>query len=214
LTCKYQREGENVTEAVYFISFIASFIIGVVAGAITLFLVRRVMLNREIRLAERKAARITNEAKTEAKESIDRAKNEADKIKTAAEAEYKERRIELTRQEGRLAQKIDSLDNKFSELERRDHNLDNKEKEIDSVRASVLDLKAKELKQLETISSLTSEQAKDVLLDSMSAEIKDEAARRLRDWEVKLKEETDKRTQEILTQAIQRSASECCAAAQ
>jgi ribonuclease Y len=196
---------------IFFLFFAFTFVIGVVLGGMVLFLVRRVMLNREIRIAERKAARITNEAKTEAKNSIDKATVDADKIRTAAEAEHKERRIELTRQEGRLAQKIDSLDNKFAELERRDHNLDNKEKEIDSVRASVLDIKAKELKQLEIVASLTSDQAKELLLDNMSAEIKDEAARRLRDWEVKLKEETDKRTQEILTQAIQRSASEIVA---
>lgn len=200
-----------MTEAIYFTSFIFSFLIGVVAGGMILFLTRRVMLNREIRIAERKAARITAEAKNEARETVDKARGEADKIKGAAETEYRERRVELTRQEGRLAQKMDSLDSKLAELERRDHNLDVKEKEIDTIRANVLDIKVKELKQLETVSSMTAEEAKALLLDNMSAEIKDEAARRLREWEAKLKEETDKKTQEILAQAIQRSASEIVA---
>jgi ribonuclease Y len=196
---------------IFFLVYISSFIIGVVFGGMILFLTRRFMLNREIRIAERKAARIVAEAKNEAKAAVDKAKEESDKIKSAADSEYRERRIELTRQEGRLAQKIDSLDNKLAELERRDHNLDNKEKEIDTIRANVLEIKAKELKQLETVSSLTAEEAKQLLLDSMSAEIKDEAARRLREWEAKLKEETDKKTQEVLAQAIQRSASEIVA---
>ena len=196
---------------IFFLVYISSFIIGVVFGGMILFLTRRVMLNREIRIAERKAARITGEAKNEAKETVDKARGEADKIKGATETEYRERRVELTRQEGRLAQKVDGLDSKLAELERRDHNLDNKEKEIDTIRASVLEIKAKELKQLETVSSLTAEEAKQLLLDSMSSEIKDEAARRLREWEAKLKEETDKKTQEMLAQAIQRSASEIVA---
>jgi len=200
-----------VTEAIYFTSFIFSFLIGVVAGGMILFLTRRVMLNREIRIAERKAARITAEAKNEARETVDKARAEADKIKVGTEAEYKERRIELTRQEGRLAQKMDSLDSKLTELERRDHNLDAKEKEINTVRANVEEIKVKELKQLEIVSSMTAEEAKQLLLDNMSAEIKDEAVRRLREWETKLKEETDKKTQEILAQAIQRSASEIVA---
>ncbi len=200
-----------MTEAIYFTSFIFSFLIGVVAGGMILFLTRRVMLNREIRIAERKAARITAEAKNEARETVDKARGEADKIKGATETEYRERRVELTRQEGRLAQKMDSLDSKLAELERRDHNLDVKEKEIDTIRANVLDIKVKELKQLEIVSSMTAEEAKQLLLDNMSAEIKDEAARRLREWEAKLKEETDKKTQEILAQAIQRSASEIVA---
>jgi len=194
-----------------FAVYISSFIIGVVFGGMILFLTRRVMLNREIRIAERKAARITAEAKNEAKETVDKARGEADKSKGAAETEYRERRVELTRQEGRLAQKMDSLDSKLAELERRDHNLDVKEKEIDTIRANVLDIKVKELKQLEIVSSMTAEEAKQLLLDNMSAEIKDEAARRLREWEAKLKEETDKKTQEILAQAIQRSASEIVA---
>jgi ribonuclease Y len=196
---------------IFFLVYISSFIIGIVFGGMILFLTRRVMLNREIRIAERKAARITAEAKNEAKETVDKARGEADKIKGATETEYRERRVELTRQEGRLAQKMDSLDSKLAEVERRDHNLDVKEKEIDTIRANVLDIKVKELKQLETVSSMTAEEAKALLLDNMSAEIKDEAVRRLREWEAKLKEETDKKTQEILAQAIQRSASEIVA---
>ncbi|MFH1640140.1 MAG: ribonuclease Y [Chloroflexota bacterium] len=192
-------------------AILSSFIIGVVLGGMALFLFRRVMLNREMRSAERKAARIVTEAKLESSNNLDKARVDADKIKTTAEAEYRERRQELGRQETRLAQKIDTLDTRLAEIERRDRNLITKEKEIETHRASIAELNEKQLKKLEFISGMTADEAKQALLENISLEIKEEASRRLREWEAKLKEETDKKAQEILCQAIQRSASEIVA---
>ncbi len=197
--------------ALFVLFYFSCFIIGVVLGGLALFLFRRVMLSREMRTAERKAARIIAEAKLESKDAVDKAKEEAEKIRNTAEAEYRERRVELGRQESRLAQKIDSMDAKLAEMERRDRNLGVKEKEIESTRAGVAELKEKQLKQLEIVSNMTADEARQTLLDGMSMEIKEEASRRLREWESKLKEEMDKKAQEILCQAIQRSASEVVA---
>ncbi len=184
------------------------FVIGVVLGALVLYSSRRLMLARGIRIAERKAAQIVSESKLEAKDATDKAREEATKVKTTVETEYRERRSELSRQENRLAQKIESLDTKLEELERRNHNLDNKEKEIEANRSAVNEIKTKQLKQLELVSSMTAEEAKQALLDSMSVEIEEETSRKLREWEIKLKEESDKRAQDILSQAIQRQASD------
>ena len=193
------------------LTLIFVFVIGMGVGGMLLFLSRRVMLNVQFRAAERRAARTIAEARLEAKRTADRAKEEADKIKASAETEYRERRSDLVRQESRLAQKIESLESKLEELERRGRGLDNKEKEIDSMRAGLVEVREKQLKQLELISGMTTAEAKQTLLDDMEVEIKEEASRRLRQWEVKLKEETDKKSQEILCQAIQRSASEVVA---
>ena len=166
------------------------------------------VINRQLRIAQRKAARMVAEARDEAKDVLSEAKEEAEKIKSAAEAEYRERRSELQRQENRLSHKTETLERKLEGVEQRERNLTNKEKEIESIRAQLDELKDKQLKQLELISGMSSAEAKQTLLERMEAEIQEEASRRLREWEAKLKEEADKKAQEILSQAIQRCASE------
>ena len=125
-----------------------------------------------------------------------------------ADAEQKERRIEIQKQENRVSQKLESLERKIENVENRERNLLNKEKANDGVRAELEGIKAKQLKQLETISGLTSAEAKQELLDAMESEMKQEASRRLFEWEVRIKEESAERAQNILSQVIQRSASE------
>jgi len=185
-----------------------SFVIGVVFGAMATFLFRRMMVNRQLRIAQRKAIKVLTEAKAESKNIVDGAKQEAEKIKAAADAENRERRAELQRQENRLAQKTETLERKLEGVEQRERNLANKEKESESIRSHLEEIKNRQIKQLELISGMSTNEAKQTLLDTMETEMKDEVSRRLREWEVKLKEEADKKAQEILAQAIQRSASE------
>jgi len=191
-----------------FIAFFFSFLIGVVFGGMAAFLWRRVMFNRQIRIAERKAARITAQAKEESQSLLSRAKEEAGKNTALAEREYRERRSELQKQENRLSQKTETLDRKLESVEQRERNLAEKEKGISASHAQLEEIKNKQLKQLELISCMTSADAKQALLGIMEAEMQEEATRRLRKWEAQLKEETDKRALDILSQAIQRCASD------
>jgi len=184
------------------------FIIGVVFGGMATFLLRRMMVNRQLRIAQRKAVKILTEAKSESKNISDEAKQEAEKIKAAADAENRERRAELQRQENRLAQKTETLERKLEGAEQRERNLSNKEKEVESIRSHLEEIKNRQIKQLELISGMSTNEAKQTLLDAVETEIRDETSRRLREWEIKLKEEADKKAQEILALAIQRSASE------
>ncbi|MFH0846765.1 MAG: Rnase Y domain-containing protein, partial [Chloroflexota bacterium] len=116
---------------------LAIFIIGVVAGGLATFLVRRVLIGRQMRIAERRAARTIIEARNEGKTIVQEGKQEIEKSRAAAENEARQRRAELQRQENRLSQKSDSFDRKLENVENRERNLLNKEKEIDSVRAGV-----------------------------------------------------------------------------
>ncbi len=184
------------------------FIIGVVFGGMATFLFRRMMLNRQLRIAQRKVAKITSEVEAGSKNAINEAKREAEKIKVAAEVDNRERRAELQRQENRLAQKTETLERKQEGLEQRERNLVTKEKESDSVRSQLEETKSRQLKQLELISGMSTAEAKQALLDNLETEIRNETSRRLREWEAKLKEEAAKKAQEILSQVIQRSASE------
>jgi len=188
-----------------------SFVIGAIFGGMAAFISRRVMFNRQIRLAERKAARMIAEARTEAKGLQNEAQEEAKKIRKDAETEYRERRSDLQRQENRLNQKSESYDRKLDSLEGRDRNISNKEKEIEATRSQLSELKDRQLEKLEQVSGMTSNEAKENLLDAMEVEIKQEASRRLREWEINLKEEENEKAREILSRAIQRTASEIVA---
>jgi ribonuclease Y len=194
-----------------YIAIFFSFIIGLIFGGIAAFMARRLVFNRQLRIAERRAARMVAEAREEAKGIKQDAQEEIKRIKASTEAEYRERRAELQRQENRLSQKSETLDRKLDGVEQRERHLTNKEKEIEATRSQLVEFKDKQLKQLETISGMSSAQAKQTLLDAMEVEIKQEASRRLRQWEAKLKEETNEKVQEILAPVIQRSASEIVA---
>lgn len=188
--------------------YFSSFVIGLVLGGAIVFFFRRMAVNRLLRVAQRRATRIGLEAKEEAKTITDQAKVEAEKIRGAAENEYRDRRLEIQRQENRLLSKTENLERKLEGVVQRERGLTNREKSLETVRLQIEEAKNRELKQLETIAGMSSSEAKEILLQRMDAEIREEGARRLRDWEAKLKDESDVRAQEILAQAIQRSASE------
>jgi ribonuclease Y len=188
--------------------YLSSFVIGVVLGGAIVFFFRRMAVNRLLRVAQRRASRIELEAKENAKNTNEQARVEAEKIRVAADNEYRERRLEVQRQENRLLSKTENLERKLEGVAQRERQLQNKEKSLDTLRAQIEEAKNKQVKQLEIISSMSTNDAKEVLLQRMESEIKEEAARRMREWEVKLKEEADIRAQDILAQTIQRSASD------
>ena len=193
---------------IIYLAIFSSFIIGIVLGGFGVFFSRRFLINRQMRVAERKAARVVAEARTESKTIVQEARGEAEKIRSTAESEYRERRQELQRQESRVSQKSENLDRKTENMERRERNLNTKEKGIDTVRAELEEIKGKQLKQLELVANLSSAEAKEMLLESIKGELQEEASRRLREWEAELKDKADQKSQEILAEAIQRSASE------
>jgi len=185
-----------------------SFVIGVVFGGMAIFLFRRFSVNRQIRLAQRKAAKIEAEANEEAKKTLNEARREVDRTKSATDADYRERRSELQRQENRLSQKTETLDRKLEGVEQRERNLTNKEKEMAAIRNELDEIRGRQLKQLELISGMSTAEAKKIFLDTIETEMEEETSRRLREWEVNFRGEADKKAQDILSQAIQRCASD------
>ena len=193
--------------------FFVGIIFGALLGGMAMFLSRRLMFNRQIRVAERKAARMMDVAKDEAKGVLNEAQEESRKIKNSADGEYRERRSEAQRQENRLSQKSESLDRKLEAVEQRDRSLAGKEKGIESTQNQLVELKSRQLQQLELIAEISSNEAKDQLIEAMEVEMHQETSRRLHEWEIRLKEEADEKARGILSQAIQRSASEIVAEA-
>jgi ribonucrease Y len=197
--------------SIYVIAIIFAFIIGLGAGAISILMSRGLFANRQIRAAQKRAVRIVAEAKVQSKEVVNEARVEIDKIRQTAENEARERRLELQRSENRLLQKEATLDHKLEESEGRDRQMTAREKELDTIKGSLNELKEKELKELENISRMTSDEAKEQLLMQMDGELKLEQARRLHEWELKVKEEAEEKARDILAQVIQRNASEVVA---
>jgi len=141
------------------------------------------------------------EALLEAKEESLKAKNELDK-------EIKERRSELQRYEKRVMTKEETLDRKMEALEKKESKMNSKEAEIDRIRSEVDELHSKRLQELEKISGLTSEQAKDYLLKTVEDEVKHETAMLVKELENKAKEEVDKKAKEYVVTAIQKCAAD------
>ncbi|MGV8980315.1 ribonuclease Y [Clostridium sp.] len=162
--------------------------------------------------AEKEAKRILDESSKEAeskkKEAILEAKEEVHRLRTDLEKESRERRNEVQRLERRNIQREESLDKKNDVLERKEENLTKKQQEIEMLEASVQDLYTKQREELERLSGLTSDEAKQVLLDEIRKEIKHDAAIMIKEIETKAKEEADKKAREIITYAIQRCAAD------
>jgi len=182
---------------------------------VTIFVVIYTRKNKSlanISEAEKEAKKILDESQKDAeskkKEAILEAKEEVHRLRTDLEKESRERRNEVQRLERRNIQREESLDKKSDVLERKEENLIKKQQEIEMVEASVQDLYTKQREELERLSGLTSEEAKQVLLDEIRKEIKHDAAIMIKEIETKAKEEADKKAREIITYAIQRCAAD------
>ena len=184
----------------------------ILIGIFVVIYTRKNISQANISKSEEEAKRITEEAKKDAeskkKEAILEAKEEVHRLRSDFEKESRERRTEIQRLERRIIQREESLDKKGTVLEKKEDNLNKKQQEIELLEASVQDLYTKQREELERLSGLTSDEAKQVLLDEVKKEIKHETAIMIKEVESKAKEEADKKAREIITYAIQRCAAD------
>ncbi|MBI2856821.1 MAG: ribonuclease Y [Chloroflexi bacterium] len=180
-------------------------------GGVVAYLVLQVRGNRRFRDAGQRAEDLLSEAKEKKQQMLLEAADEAMKARSGIDLEYKERRAELQRSEKRLVQKEEALDRKLENMERREDNLSLKEKEAEEIRADLKALKGREVQQLELVSGMSSDEAKQLLVQTVEKEIEIDVARRLREWETKLQEEANERAQKVLTSVIQRCATDVVA---
>nr|WP_277817263.1 ribonuclease Y [Koleobacter methoxysyntrophicus] len=176
------------------------------------YFVRKYIAEAKIISAEEAAKKILEEAEKEAeaskRESILEAKEEVHKLRTEFDKEIKERRNELQRIERRLLQKEESLDKKTETLEKKESVLEQREKELEGLQKEIQKLYQKQVAELERLSGLTSEEAKEVLLSNIKDEIKHEAAIMIKEIESQAREEAEKRAKEIISTAIQKCAAD------
>ena len=168
--------------------------------------------NQKLNNAEDKARQIIDEsvktAETKKREALLEAKEEAIKNKNEIERESKERRAEIQRYEKRVLSKEEALDKKSEALEKKESKLNAKDADLDRLKKELETIKNSHLRELEKISGLTSEQAKEYLLKSVEEDVKHETAVLVKELENKAKEEADKKAKDYVVTAIQRCAAD------
>jgi ribonuclease Y len=158
--------------------------------------------------AEEVLIRAKKDAESAKKESILEAKEELHKLRNDFDKESRERRNEIQRLERRVIQREEALDKKSELLEKKDETINQRMLEVDQVEARVQKIYEERRAELERVSALSSEEAREILLDEIRKEITHDAALMIKDIESKAKEEADKRAREIITTAIQRCAAD------
>ena len=195
----------------FFIPIIVALVSIAVTALVTVY-VRKTMIEKKVGNAEEKAREIIDDALKVAerskREALLEAKEESLKTKNELEKETKERRAELQRYERRVLSKEETLDKKAEALERREASYAAKEEKLSKQAAELEQLSSKRVQELERISGLTSEQAKEYLLKTVEDEVKHETAVLVKELESRAKEEADKKAKEYVVTAIQKCAAD------
>ena len=160
--------------------------------------------------AENRARSIIDEAlktaETKKREALLEVKEESLRTKNELEKETKERRSELQKYERRVLSKEESVDKKADAVEKREAECTAKVAELQKREKKVDELEQKGVQELERISGLTSDQAKDELLRSVEDDVKVDVARMYKELENRAKEEAGKKAKEYVVNAIQKCA--------
>jgi ribonuclease Y len=185
---------------------------GLTAGITAGYLYRRNIAEGKIGRAEDEAKQIINDAlkKAEAtkRETILEAKEEIHKLRNEFERESRERRNEIQRAERRLMQREENLDRKLDNLESREEMLNRRQKDIQKMQDEVNFLHQKQLDELERISNMTMDEAREILLANVEKEAKHDAAVMVREIENKAKDEAERKARNIISLAIQKCAAD------
>jgi len=198
---------------------IIAIVVLLVGIIVTALITKKVSVQKHIKAeqeklgnAEDKARQIIDDAlktaETKKREALLEAKEEALKNKNEIERESKERRAENQRYEKRLLSKEEALDKKSEVLEKKEAKLNAKDAELDKLKKELEEVKSSHLRELEKISGLTSEQAKEYLLKSVEEDVKHETAVLVKELDRKAKEEADKKAKDYVVTAIQRCAAD------
>ncbi len=194
-------------------------VVGLALGCVAGYFIKHVIVKNKIGNANNVAQTIIEEAKLEAKtlkkEAIIEAKEEVLKLKTESEKEIKEKRNEIQKQEVRLIQKEENLEKKSDSLDKKHEALEQQQKALKAQQEQVAKKQAeldkandKVIQELEKVSAMTKEEAKQLLIDSITAEARKDAAVIVREIEADAKENGEKKAREIISTVIQRCAAE------
>ena len=194
------------------IAILITLVIAVPVSALAAINYRKKVVEAKIGNADEKAREIIDEAlktaETKKRESLLEVKEESIRTKNELDKEIKERRAEAQRYERRVQQKEENIDKKADAIEKKEASLAHREETLAKQREEISKLNEQRLQELERISGLTSEQAKDYLLKIVEDEVKHETAVLIKEMESRAKEEADKKAKEYVVTAIQKCAAD------
>ncbi len=194
------------------IAVLITLVIAVPVSALAAINYRKKVVEAKIGNADEKAREIIDEAlktaETKKRESLLEVKEESIRTKNELDKEIKERRAETQRYERRVQQKEENIDKKADAIEKKEASLAHREEALAKQRDEISKLNEQRLQELERISGLTSEQAKDYLLKIVEDEVKHETAVMIKEMESRAKEEADKKAKEYVVTAIQKCAAD------
>ncbi|MDD4657743.1 MAG: ribonuclease Y [Eubacteriales bacterium] len=181
-------------------------------AAIGGYIVRKLLAEAKIASAEEAAKKLIADAIKEAdskkRETILEAKEDIHRLRTELDNEIKERRQEQQRIDKRLNQKEETLDRKLETVEKKEETLRLKETELEQMEQKIQELHQRQLQELERLSGLSQEEARELLLQNVKKETRHEAAQLIKEIENQTKLEAEKRAREIISQSIQRYAAD------
>ena len=173
---------------------------------------RKKIAEQKIGSAEEKAREIIDEAvksaETKKRETLLEVKEETIKSKNDLDKEIRERRAEIQRNERRIVQKEENLDKKMEAIEKREAGFIAREEELNRQKAEIEKLSEERVQELERISGLTSEQAKEYLIKTVEEDVKLDTAKLIKELENQAKEEAGKRARDYVVSAIQKCAAD------
>jgi len=182
----------------------------IVVGFLLGYFYRKYIIDTKAGSVAEKAAALIEDAKKDAsnvkKEAILEGKEEIQHLKARTEDDIRKHKSELKRIEDRLLNKEDTLEKRSSYLEKKEQSVGHKVNELDAKTKKLDEILKKEVLKLEAIAGLTREEAKAILVKKMEEDAKYESAKKIREIEAKLKEDSDKLAKKIISQAIQRCA--------
>jgi ribonuclease Y len=201
-----------VSIAILIVAILVTLAITAVITVVVMNQVQQKQADSKVSSAEEKARAIIDDAvktaEAKKRESLLEVKEESIKTKNELDREIKERRSEVQRAERRVEQKESNLDKKLESIERREASFAAKEEEIKKQKAEVAKLNEQRVQELERISGLTSEQAKEFLLKTVEDDVKLDTAKMIKEMETRAKEEAGKKAKDYVVTAIQKCAAD------
>ncbi|NIS81699.1 MAG: ribonuclease Y [Anaerolineales bacterium] len=189
-------------------TWVIGVVIALVAGSVIGYFLRQLQLERDIRSRRAEADRILESAKDEAKEIELLARDQALRTRNEAEEEITRRRSELSKEEERLQRRRADIDRRFEQIEKRDQTLNKRQSAMDRRANEIEKRHAETLVELERVSSMTQEEAKEQLLQEVERESRGDMVRIIRQIEEEAQVEGERRARGLIADAIQRVASE------
>lgn len=191
---------------------IISILLGIAVGIIAGYFVRKNIYESKIGQANSEANRIIKQAEDDSKrihkEKLLEAQEEIHKLRTESERENKERRSDLQKFERRVIQKEEILDKKLQNLEQKETSLGDKLKNVAKKEEEIEAIKTQQLEKLESISGITSDKAKEIILTNAERDVRREMSIMIKEIESQAKEEAEKKSREIIGYAIQKCAAD------